>query len=391
LALTQSIQAKVTELQGQINQAQGPERDALVQAQGVFRQKLGELQVNEPLSGSSARLVTPAVAPTSPASPRPFRTGLWALSFGLVLGVGAAFARDYLDNSVKNKDDLERAAPGLPVLGLIPTVPGWKSVEPRAASSMWTLPGAPEAFRTLRTTVGFLSLEAPVQVLQVTSPGARDGKTTVVANLAIAIARTGQRVIVVDCDLRRPRIHQLYGQTNQAGLTSVVIGGGSLADALVSVPDQPGVRLLSAGPCPPNPSELLSSKRTADVIHTLGQNADMVLLDCPPVLPVTDALVSAAHADATLLVCRTGVTDRRRVSRALELLRQVNAPVAGTILNGVSANDSYGDDYGDYYQTPVPGNDWAPEASDGRPAADDPPTLNGANRRRRARTEKARP
>ncbi len=368
LALTKSIQTKITDLQGQIDGATGVERDTLVQAQGAFRQKLGELQVNEPLSGSSARLVTPAVAPAAPAKPRPFRTGLWALSFGLVLGVGAAFARDYLDNSVKTKEDLERAAPGLPVLGLIPTVPGWKSDEDGGGRGTGSIRAdAPEAFRTLRTTVKFLGIESPAQVLQITSPGVRDGKTTMVAHLAGAIARTGQRVIVVDCDLRRPRMHQVYGQENRAGLTSVVIGRVPLSNAMAPVADVPNLLLLPSGPRPPNPSELLSSKRTAEIIDALRQAADVVLLDCPPVLPVTDALVSAAHADATLLVCRAGVTDRRNLMRALELLRQVNAPVAGTILNGASAHDTYGDSYGEYYHLPEATGDRAPAVAK-RPA-----------------------
>ncbi len=352
LALTKSIQTKITDLQAQIDGVTGVERDTLVQAQGAFRQKLGELQVNEPLSGSSARLVTPAVRPSAPASPRPLRTGLWALSFGLVLGVGVAFARDYLDNSVKTKEDLERATSGLPVLGLIPTVPGWKADDRDEGSSSSIRAEAPEAFRTLRTTVKFLGIEGPAQVIQVTSPGVRDGKTTMVANLAVAIARTGQRVIVVDCDLRRPRMHHLYGQENRAGLTSVVIGRVPLANAMTPVANEPNVLLLPSGPRPPNPSELLSSKRTAEIIDALRHAADVVLLDCPPVLPVTDALVSAAHADVTLLVCRAGVTDRRNLTRALELLRQVNAPVAGTILNGADAHDTYGDSYGEYYHLP---------------------------------------
>jgi len=215
-----------------------------------------------------------------------------------------------------------------------------------------TTPQAPEAFRTLRTTVRFLGLEAPIRVLQITSPGIREGKTTVVANLALAMARTGQRVIVVDCDLRRPRMHRIFGQDNQAGLTSVVMGRVPLTVATIPIPGEPGVLLLPSGPSLPNPSEVLSSQRTAEVIYELRLAANIVLLDCPPVLPVTDALISAAHADATLLVCRAGVTDRKSVARALELLRQVNAPVAGTILNGASATDSYGQDSGAYYREP---------------------------------------
>ncbi len=376
LALTKSIQTKITDLQGQIDGATGVERDTLIQAQGAFRQKLGELQVNEPLSGSSARLVTPAVVPTTPSSPRPLRTGLWALSFGLVLGVGVAFARDYLDNSVKTKEDLELATSGLPVLGLIPSVPGWKS-DDRDSDTSLIRAEAPEAFRTLRTTVKFLGIEGPAQVIQVTSPGVRDGKTTMVANLAVAIARTGQRVIVVDCDLRRPRMHHLYGQENRAGLTSVVIGRVPLASAMTPVANEPNVLLLPSGPRPPNPSELLSSKRTAEIIDALRQAADIVLLDCPPVLPVTDALVSAAHADVTLLVCRAGVTDRRNLSRALELLRQVNAPVAGTILNGADAHDTYGDSYGEYYHLPEANGDRAPgdRASGDRTSGDRAPAV----------------
>jgi capsular exopolysaccharide synthesis family protein len=361
LAASREIQARIGDLQAQIDQVQGVERDALIQAQAVFRQKLGEAQVGGALNTGGARIVAPAAVPSSPASPKPVRNAVWAFSFGLVLGVGIAFLRDFLDDSVKTKEDLERATPGLSTVGLIPVAPGWKDTgSPRLLSLTDPRSATAEAFRTVRTAVQFLNFGQPVRTLQVTSPGTREGKTTTVANLAVAMAQSGQRVVVVCCDLRRPRIYQFFGVPNDVGLTSVMIGQVPLSTALHRVRDQPRLALLPSGPLPPNPSELLASRRAGEVLQTLRAEADIVILDCPPVLPVTDALVVSPHADASLLVCRAGVTSRKKMIRAVELMRQVDAPLVGTILNGLAADDSYGYGTYEYYRASDGENDGSP-------------------------------
>jgi succinoglycan biosynthesis transport protein ExoP len=353
LAAAEQIQNKIADLQKQIDAAPGgPQKDALVQAQSLFKQKRDELQVGSAIRTGEAQLVTSASAPTSPVRPTPARNGIIAAVAGLLLGVGIAFLLDYLDDSVKNKEDLSEATGGLPVIGLIPVVSEWRAQEEAQVVSV-AAPKSPaaEAYRTLRTAIQFIGLEHPTTILQVTSAGPQEGKSTTLANLAIALARAGQEVVVVCCDLRRPRIHEFFELDNSVGFTSVLLGKVSLTGAVQKVPSQARVSLLASGPLPPNPSELLSSRRTVEVLGLLRAEYDIVLIDSPPVLPVTDALVLSGLVDATLVVSVANGTTRKEAARTVELLRQVDAPLIGSVLNGVRSDSSYGYDYDyQYYQ-----------------------------------------
>lgn len=391
LAAAQQLQTKIDGMQKQIDgldgqvakapPAQQPsvrdsvnaQRDALITQQGLFKQKLDQLQVDGALKTGGAQLNGRAAIPKSPVSPKPLRSGLLAAAIALFLGTGVAFLVEYLDDSVKSKDDLARIAPSTPVIGLIPAVAGWKPGDAPQLVSL-TDPQGPsaEAYRTLRTSIQFLALDQPVRTLQVTSPSAQEGKTTTLANLGVALARAGQRVIIVCCDLRRPRIHEFFGLENTVGFTSVLLGKVPLTAALQPVPAQSRLSLLASGPLPPNPSELLSSKRTVEVLTSLQAEADIVLIDTPPVLPVTDALVLSGRMDATLLVCVAGATTRKDAARAVELLTQVDAPLVGTVLNGITQEAMYGYSYG-YYQTRT--DDREPAADSGSPPS--PEALTG--------------
>ncbi len=378
LATGKEIQAKVGELQTQIDdlnarierlpaasqaleaQSLRAKRDSLLQQQALFRQKLDQVEVDTSLKSGGALLVTPASVPASPVRPQPVRDGLLALAVGLLLGVSLAFLLDHLDDSVKTKEDLEASAGALPVLGLIPSIPSWKhSAAPVVASVTEQTSATAEAYRSLRTSVQFLGFDRPISLLQVTSPTSGEGKTTTLANLAVALARAGQRVTMVCCDLRRPRIHEFFGLPNGVGLTSVLMGQVDVTDALQDVGQVEGLQLLASGPIPPNPSELLSSRRAVEVLTSLQAEADIVLLDCPPLLPVTDAAVLSGRVDGTLLVARAGSTTRGELSRTLELLHQVGAPVMGVVLNGVTSEAAYGYAYGyggtDHASLPVSG------------------------------------
>jgi len=348
LSASKEVQAKISELQGQVDAASGPQKDTLLSQQLLFKQKLDQLQVDASLKTGGAQLVTPAVVPTVPVRPTPFKSAIIALAAGLLFGVALAFLVDYLDDSVKTKDDLNKVVPDKPVIGLIPLVEGWRADEaPKLISIEEPTSAAAEAYRTLRTSIQFVALDRPVRTLHVTSPGPQEGKSTTLANLGVALARAGQRVIIVCCDLRRPRIHEFFGLDNETGFTSVLLGKVPLSAALQKVPGQARLSIMASGPLPPNPSELLSSKRTIEVLTSLQAEADIVLIDSPPVLPVTDALVISGRVDATILVCVSGATTRKDAARAIELLDQVDAPVIGTVLNGVSAANTYG--YGGQY------------------------------------------
>jgi capsular exopolysaccharide synthesis family protein len=261
---------------------------------------------------------------------------------GLLFGVGLAFLVEYLDDSIKGKDDLERAALGVEILGVIPAVASWKTKEEARVVSM-TDPTSPpaEAYRTLRTAVQFLGLDREVRSIQLTSANAQEGKSTTLANLGVAFARAGQRVVLVCCDLRRPRIHEFFGLSGEKGLTSVLLGEIDLGAALQPTSVERLV-VLPSGPLPPNPSELLASRRVHDLLAGLKRDGYMVLVDSPPVLPVTDGMLLSKRVDATLLVCVAGQTTRKEVARAVELLEQVNAPLVGAVLNGVTDEGTYG-------------------------------------------------
>jgi polysaccharide biosynthesis transport protein len=361
LAAGSQIQTKVDDLQKQIDaldmQVAGaapanrqtvetnlsPQRDSLVSQKGLFKQRLDQMQVDAALKTGGAQLVTPAVAPMSPSSPKPVRNGVLGLLVGLVFGVGLAVLLDHLDDSVRSSDDLDLATHGLPNLGLIPKISGWKAKDaPQVICLDQPTSAAAEAYRTLRTSIQFMGIDHPSRLLQVTSPNSEEGKTTTLANLGVALARAGQRVCICCCDLRRPRIHEFFGLDNATGFTSVILGDKPISAAVQTVAGVDGLFLLASGPLPPNPSELLASDRAAEVFRSIASMYDMVLIDAPPILPVTDAAVIARLAEGTILIASAGSTTRREIGRAIELLRQVDAPLIGAVLNGVTADTAEG-------------------------------------------------
>ncbi len=351
LAAGREIQNKISELQRQIDASRDPgARDALLQQQALFRQKLDQLQVDAALKTGGAQLVTPASVPASPVKPTPVKSSAVALVVGFIFGVGLAFLFEYLDDSIKGKDDLERVTPDLPTLGLIPAVTGWKNPQrPMVVSLADPKSPAAEAYRSLRTGIQFIGLDRALHIIQVTSPAAGEGKTTTLANLGVALAQSGERVIIVSCDLRRPRIHQFFDLSNDVGFTSVLLGDVPLSRAVQRVSGGDRIAVVASGPIPPNPAELLAGRRTVEVLTALQAEADVVLVDCPPVLPVTDSVVLSGRVDASLLVANAGRTSRRDLAHAHDLLRQVDAPVIGTVLNGVTAEGAYGYSYGYQY------------------------------------------
>ena len=202
-----------------------------------------------------------------------------------------------------------------------------------------------EAYRVLRTNIQFSGLDKPIKTLLITSAGPSEGKSLTVSNLAVAFAQSGLKVVIIDCDMRKPKQHRYFEISNENGLSNILIGKLSLTDGLYDVGIE-GLKLITTGPIPPNPSELLGSQRMKDFIEEISGMFDMVLVDTPPVVPVTDAALMAANMDAVLLVVAAGQAKIEMTQKAKELLLNVNARIIGTVLNLV---DVEGEDYYYYY------------------------------------------
>lgn len=358
-AAGQAIQARISDLDRQIAeydaanppptnlppgtaQTRSPERENLESQRFFFRQKLEQLNVDVQLKNGGSQLVAPAEPPEAPIRPQPMRNLILGVVAGLIFGGAIAFLLEHLDDSIKVKEDVERVARDVAVVGVIPLVPGWKNRnETRLVARADPSSPAAEAYRTLRTSIDFVGLDRSIKTLQITSPSAGEGKTTTIVNLAVTLAQAGRRVIVVSCDLRRPRIHQFFGLPNAVGFTSLLLQEAELSSVIQNVRDEPRLKIVTAGPLPPNPSELLASRRTSVVLEELKTAADIVLLDSTPVLPVTDAAVLASKVDATMMIATAGTTSKKALARAFELLRQVNAPIVGAVLNAATAEDPY--------------------------------------------------
>ncbi|MBW3621269.1 MAG: polysaccharide biosynthesis tyrosine autokinase, partial [Actinobacteria bacterium] len=303
------------------------------------------LRGSEVFARGGGQIIQPAEIPEEPFAPRPLRTGVLAVVLGLMLGVGLAFLRDFMDDAVRS-DEQARRATGQPVLGHIPR---WKEASAQE-SRLVTLvqPASPvsEAYKTLRTNVRFMTAGRASRSVLVTSPLAGEGKTTTAANLAVALARTQTRVLLVGSDLRKPTIHRLFGIESRPGLSEVLIGDVEIADVVTDV-GVPNLRVIPGGTVPPNPAELLSSAAMHSLMTDLEHIADMVIYDGPPVMPVADALEIGPRVGATILVIDTGTTGRHALRAATQRLEDVGVNLTGVILNRIDPDDAY---YGyDYY------------------------------------------
>jgi polysaccharide biosynthesis transport protein len=348
LAAMDEVQAQLDQIEAEQTRLDEPS-EALEARRVNYMEQLDELQLSSELATGGAQIVSRADVPTSPVKPTSVRNALLGLVLGLTLAIAAAFLRDHLDDSIRTREDLEKVSGGTSLLGVVPLVPDWKDRAAPTLISVTAPKSAPaEAYRTLRTSLQFVGLDNPTHITQITSPGSSDGKTTTLSNLGVSLAATGQRVLMVDCDLRRPRLHEFFGTRNDVGFTSLLLGTRSLDSAIQQVADHENLALLPSGPPPPNPAEILASPTAAELVRTLAADYDIVLLDSPPVLPVTDALVLARMAAATIVVVAAGTTRRRDAARAFELLDQIDAPVVGAVLNDATSSNGYETTYDSY-------------------------------------------
>src|SRR5579862_2246659 len=326
-------------------------------------QKLKEAGITAGLRSSNIRVVDPALVPTTPSRPQKSKNILLAVLVGLVGGIGLAIFREYLDNTVKSPTDIENLT-GLPSLAVVPFLPelnghhgklsriareatGRGSTGPRVELLAYVQPKSQisEAFRALRTSLLLSQAEHPPQVILVTSALPREGKTTSAVNLAVTLAQLGDRTLIMDADLRKPGIRRALNLASgrDTGLSSYLAGVSSLDEVTMPHPAISNLAALTTGPVPPSPADLLSSHRMREAIADLRRRFKFIVIDSPPILAATDAVILSSLTDGVLLVVRSGATPKEAFTRSRDLLGAVKGHLLGVVLNAVdsSAPDYY--------------------------------------------------
>ncbi len=323
-------------------------------------EKLKEAGVSAGLRSNNFRIVDVARVPMGPIEPNIPRNLSFAFMLGLTSGIGLAFLLEGLDNTVRTTEQAQMIS-GLPPLGMIPL--GSRSAREGASAKRLVIATSKEAvelitqvrpqsqmaesYRALRTSLLLSSLGAPPKVIMVTSALPQEGKTTTSINCAVVLAQKGIRVLLIDADLRRPSIHKTLGMGPRSGLSNVLTGSATLENAITRSSILPNLDVLPAGTPPPNPAELLASANMRDVLEQLRARYDHIVVDTPPALSVTDAVVLSPRADAIVLVIRSGQTTKQALRRSRDILMQVNAKVSGVLLNAVDLSSP---DYYYYYE-----------------------------------------
>jgi receptor protein-tyrosine kinase len=303
----------------------------------TFVAEIGRLETPDAAGSEPAvrvSIIDRAVASSSPVSPSPRRNIALAVVLGLLAGGGIAVLVDRLDVSVKNPEELEQM--GIPVLGSVPSL-DTHGEDVYLERDTQGLGG--EAFRKLRTSIGFAGLESPVKTLLVTSSVAAEGKTTLALNLATAYAMGGFRTLLLEADLRRPSLHRMFGMNGTRGLTTTLVGVVPLSEAVLHT-DIRNFSVMLAGAIPPNPVELLSSEQMSEVVERLRRMFDIIVVDSPPIIPVADPAALAGRCDGVVVVARAGKTDRRRLVDAAQIVHRAGGRLLGVVLNFQRPGDS---------------------------------------------------
>lgn len=394
-----SIQAAVAEVQARLAEAQSQiiELGRKIQASGktddltaelqiatgsytTLAGKLEELKVNEQLEEGSGSIVSRAAVITAPVSPKPARNGALGLAVGLVFGLGMALLYEYLDNTIKSSEEAEQLY-GAPVLGLIPAEKFEKDEGRRL--TIIQHPGSPaaEAYRVLRNSLDFVDVEHDIKTLVVSSAAPGEGKSTVASNLAATLAQAGKKVTLINCDFRRPTTGEFFTVSEMIGLSDVLAGRNSLKSALQQPIKDLNLLVLTAGKMPPNPSELLGSTKMQELVRTLGEWSDWVIIDTPPLLAVADAAAVARWSDGVLMVSKGGESVRDAAKKARELMENAGGRISGVVVWGLESEASSGgygyygggkysgySYYSDYYNKPTSEPKPVKKGKQGKPA-----------------------
>jgi capsular exopolysaccharide synthesis family protein len=324
---------------------------------GIIASRQKEIDITGPMKTNNVRVLERAIVPGVPVRPRPVQNLFLGLMLGLGTGIALAFGIEALDNTLKTQQDVEQFL-GTPVLGLVPIIgaaPGGEAaqqgdnlrerdlgvfLDPKSVAA--------ECCRSIRTNILFMSPDRPLKIMVVTSPSPQEGKTTSAINLGVTMAEAGGRVLIVDTDMRRPRLHRSFGVPNQTGISTVIVGKATLEEAIKRT-DVPNLDVLTCGPVPPNPSELLHTERFGVVLADCAKLYDRIILDSPPTSAVTDPAVLGNLADGVVLVIKAGETTREAAMHARRQLATAKARLVGVIVNAIDfSNPAYGYEY--YYR-----------------------------------------
>jgi capsular exopolysaccharide synthesis family protein len=338
------------------------ERDNTSKLYGTLLERTAQTDLTRALQVAYVRVIDRALAPKFAVSPRVNTALMIGALLGLVLGVALAITMDQLDRVIRTVEDAE--ALGLTVLGVIPHIDQTATMsanygrkkrrerpEPLGNRDLFVhsypKSSVAECCRTIRTNITFMSADRPRKTLVVTSASPREGKTTVSISLAISLAQSGKRILIVDTDLRKPRIHRSFSKPLTRGVTTILVGEHSAKEAIQET-EIPGLHMLASGPIPPNPSELLHTEPFKQLLAELGKSYDHVILDSPPLAVVTDAAIIAPQVDGTILIIHTQRTTRDALRSALRQLRDVRGHLIGGVLNEVDLSSQRAG-YSTYY------------------------------------------
>ena len=331
------LELTLNRLTGELETAQASDKN--------FTSQLADLNLREKAHHATARIIETAQIPGAPVRPKRVQSVIFACLIGLFVGLCLALLQEFLDDRINTVADADRVLQ-LPSLGHVPAL---TAADAHLLPQMKGLDPASESYRVLRTNIHFATVDAPARTLLVTSTNPGEGKTTTAANLAFAMAMDGKKVILVDTDLRRPALHKLLDLPPVPGLTDVLLGHAPLAPQEI----MSGLSVLTAGSTPPNPGELLNSRKFRNLVATLTEQADVVIFDSPPALVAADSAILASQMDGTILVVETGSTKKASARRALETLRHARATVLGIAYNKVRSQDSSAYYYNYQYGTPA--------------------------------------
>lgn len=348
-------EAEITQLEDQVK-ATTSVREATEKRAEIdrLRSQIAQYQQNytqfinflNPASQNRISLLEPAEVPARPFSPNLVLNVALAVIIGIILATAVAFLIEYFDDTLKTNDDIARVL-NASTLGEIGSLKnkGDKLIaaaEPRSQNA--------EAYRMLRTNISFSSVDKPIRIILTTSASPGEGKSVTAANLAVTMAQAGYRTVVLDCDLRKPTQHKIFNVSNDVGLTNSLLAHSNLQNFLRPTRVE-NLRILTSGPLPPNPAELLGSRSMTELLEIIARDSDMIVLDSPPMLAVTDAAVLARISDGVLLIVDSGKTKRESGLRAKEALEATGARLLGVVINRMPARGGYYSYNSKYYSS----------------------------------------